>query len=75
MLISFYYFKHDEGILIDHRRADEPEVLLHEIGHFFDLRHTAVQECGTTPMDDDDWDRDQIAINNYGVPYANLTTA
>ena len=66
---------HDEGILIDHRRADEPEVLLHEIGHFFDLRHTAVQECGTTPMDDSDWDRDQIAINNYGVPYANLTTA
>lgn len=66
---------HDEGILIDHRRADEPEVLLHEIGHFFDLRHTAVQECGTTPMDDNDWDRDQIAINNYGVPYANLTTA
>lgn len=66
---------HDEGIIIDHRRADEPEVLLHEIGHFFDLKHTADQSCGTTPVDNRSWDKDAIAQNNYGVLYSQLTSA
>lgn len=66
---------HDEGILIDHRRADEPEVLLHEIGHFFDLKHTADESCGTTASDDNSWDRNTIALQNFGLPYSLLSSA
>ncbi len=66
---------HNEGIIIDHRRADEPEVLLHEIGHFFDLKHTAIQSqaCGTLEFDDSSWDQDAIAQANFGLNYNQLT--
>ncbi len=66
---------HDEGILIDHRRADEPEVLLHEIGHFFNLFHTADASCGTTLLDDSSWDLNTIAVQNFGVNYNQLSAA
>lgn len=64
---------HDEGIIIDHRRADEPEVLLHEIGHFFNLKHTADEACGTLANDDASWDQDAIAQSNYSLDYNQLT--
>ncbi len=47
--------------------------LVHETGHFFGLCHTqdVCGRIGTLP-DNENWTRDQIATNAYGVPYNSL---
>jgi len=69
---------HDEIIIIDNDRVDEPEVFLHEIGHFFNLRHTAdgpPNAEGTLALDNKRWDQDELAMQNFGVAYASLSTS
>ena len=61
--------------------SNTPSCILHELGHSLDLLHTHEScctnqdKCADTITDDKDWTRDQIARNNYGDVYANLTAA
>jgi hypothetical protein len=51
------------------------DVLIHEMGHSFSLYHTHENDgCADTIADDPSWDRDDIALNNFGDVYDNLTT-
>jgi hypothetical protein len=50
----------------------------HELGHILNLAHTHETCCGgdgcsDTLGDDQDWNKDQIANNAYGITYANCT--
>jgi hypothetical protein len=52
--------------------------ITHEMGHSVSLYHTHDyygDECSDTLPDNEDWDRNQIAVNAYGVPYSVLDTA
>lgn len=69
---------HDEAIALNHLRMLEPEVFMHEIGHFFNLSHTAVgppDAEGTLPIDNNSWGQDSISLMNFGVVYASLSTS
>jgi hypothetical protein len=46
-----------------------------EIGHFFDLKHTADETCGTTTLDNSSWDQNTIAVQNFGANYNQLSAA
>ena len=53
--------------------------IMHELGHSLSLYHTHETCCGGDGCDDtiednDRWDRDDIALNNFGQVYANLTS-
>lgn len=51
-----------------------PDVLIHELGHSFKLYHTHDEDgCADTIKDDSSWEQDDIAQNNFGDVYANLT--
>jgi hypothetical protein len=48
------------------------------MGHSLNLKHTHqfwTDDCDDTIADDQNWTRDQIAQNNFGKVYANLTPA
>jgi hypothetical protein len=53
--------------------------MAHELGHILNLIHThetccgGGDDCSDTLVDDDNWNKDQIANNAYGVTYANCT--
>ena len=51
----------------------------HELGHILNLFHThqpgGGDSCSDTIMDNENWSRDDIATNNFGAPYNNLTPA
>jgi hypothetical protein len=51
----------------------------HEAGHIMNLYHThqdgGADQCADTISDNEDWTKDQIAMNNFGNNYAMLTPA
>jgi hypothetical protein len=53
--------------------------MAHELGHILNLYHThstAIDDddgCSDTLRDDEDWNKDQIANNAYGLTYANCS--
>jgi hypothetical protein len=52
--------------------------MMHETGHSLNLYHThqgGGDYCSDTLPDHEDWTRDQIASNSYGVVYADCTPA
>ncbi|MBC8414189.1 hypothetical protein H8E50_11055 [bacterium] len=69
----------NEIIMIGQNCRDE--VVIHEVGHNLNLIHTHEtfgtdnDLCADTIPDNSGWTRDQLANNNFGDVYANLTTA
>jgi len=72
--------------LIFFSQASPITLMLHEIGHYFNLCHThgcPNGPCDMGPAGDDDiddtigdkqcWTQDDIAMNAFGVPYTSLT--
>jgi hypothetical protein len=52
------------------------DVLMHEVGHCFNLMHTHEppdDDCGDTLPDNQNWTRDQLSTMSYGLPYASLS--
>jgi len=65
-------------ILMNQYCGNTPSCILHELGHSLNLYHThqlPSDECSDTIADDQDWTKDQIALNNFGKTYANCTAA
>ena len=66
-------------ILVNQTPASFPSTILHELGHSLNLLHThqggGGDGCADTIADSPSWTRDQIALNNFGQVYANLTSA
>jgi hypothetical protein len=72
------YSPNNDIILMNQRCDNTPSCILHELGHSLNLRHTHEAYgdlCADTIQDDKSWTRDQIAQNNFGKSYANLTAA
>ncbi len=55
-------------------RTNLPRIHLHEIGHFFGLKHThsTDDEVDDTIEDMTSWNNEDIALNHYGVAYDQL---
>lgn len=68
-------------ILMNQWCANTPSCVLHELGHSLNLMHThepccTNQDlCADTVSDNQNWTKDQLAQNNFGDIYANLTAA
>jgi len=66
-------------ILMAQNCTNTPSCILHELGHSLDLLHTHEpcctnqDYCADTITDNQSWSRDQIAQNNFGTTYNNLT--
>ncbi|MBC8414190.1 hypothetical protein H8E50_11060 [bacterium] len=64
-------------ILMNQNCANTPSCMLHEIGHSLNLYHThsSNETCSDTIPDNQNWSKDSIAVNQYGVVFASLTSA
>ena len=68
-------------ILVNQGCGNTPSCILHELGHSLNLMHTHEtcctngDECADTLPDNQNWTKDQIAQNNFGTTFANLTPA
>jgi hypothetical protein len=71
-------FPPDNDIIILCQGIFDP-TLAHEVGHSLNLLHThqdgGADGCSDTLPDNEDWTRDQIAQNSYGLNYSQLNAA
>jgi hypothetical protein len=70
-------FPPNNNIVFFNQYAYEP-LMLHEVGHSVNLLHThqgGGDGCSDTLPDDQDWTRDQISQNSYGLNYSQLNAA
>lgn len=64
-------------ILMNQGCTSIPSCILHELGHSLNLKHTheagGDDGCSDTIDDDEDWTKDEVAQNNFGALYEELT--
>lgn len=73
-------FPPDNNIILMNQGCRSPDCILHEVGHSLNLMHThetccGGDQCADTITDNANWNRDDIALNNFGDTYNNLTQA
>jgi hypothetical protein len=70
-------FPPDNNIILFNQYAYDP-LMLHEVGHSVNLYHThqsGGDACSDTLPDDEDWTRDEISQNSYGLNYSQLNAS